>query len=118
MWMFTKHGFYSVVRNTKPGESGLLVRGREVGHLNALCDRLDWSRDRVLETPANDYRFRVLVTDDEWARAAAVLASEIDYGNFKGVCGERAYDGALDSAYVKTLGKVWKTMHDYQQANA
>lgn len=114
MWLFTKHGFYSVVANTKPGESGLLVRGREVGHLNALCDRMDWERSRVLETPANDYRYRVMVTNKEWAKAASKLAGEIDYGNFKGECGARKYDGELDAAYVKTLGKVWQTMFEYQ----
>jgi hypothetical protein len=65
----------------------------------------------------NDYRYRVMVSSKEWAKAAAALAGEIDYGNFKGECGERAYGGELDSAYVKTLGKVWQTMHDYQQAN-
>ena len=117
MWLFTKHGFYSVVANTKPGESGLLVRAREVGHLNALCDRLGWPRSRVLETPANDYRFRVMVSEKEWAKAAASLTGDIDYGNFKGECGERAREGDLDSAYVKTLGKVWQAMFEYQQAN-
>ena len=45
------------------------------------------------------------------------LAGEIDYGNFKGECGARKYDGELDAAYVKTLGKVWQTMFEYQAAN-
>lgn len=117
MWLFTKSGFFSVVVDPEKPD-GLVIRGRMDGHLHHLCDDMGWPRSRVVATPARDYRFRIPVTLMEWRDCASMLTAEASgTDNFKAACSREASIGNLDSAYVKTLGKVWQTMHGYQQAN-
>ena len=86
MWLVTTRGFYSVVENHDDPE-GLLVRARVREDLESLADLIPGLG--VEETPERDYRFRAAVTRDAWATAAAELAREIDYPNFKNAVAER-----------------------------
>jgi hypothetical protein len=81
MWLFTKHGFYSVVQK----EGVMHVRARKREHLETL--RREYGvKPKVREWKQADYKFRVLLEPAEWERLAACLLRDIDYDNFKTAC--------------------------------
>jgi hypothetical protein len=88
MWIVTKQGFLSVVRNldSKGPSSALLVRGRvreDLQHLANFAARRG-ERPAVTNTPDADYVFRLATSR---AILSAYLDEEVDgltYPNFKG----------------------------------
>ena len=127
MWMFTRHGFVSVVRAGKgpadpetgrggwaSGELGddLMVRARRREHLEAIFAGKDVT---ILETFMRDYRFRVIIAPIAWATIAARLALEIDYGNFKS---EAARVNGYEDGYVDALHDVWRSHAGFQDGGS
>ena len=119
MWLFTRHGFFSVVCGRADGGKGraldtetMMIRGRRRAELEALvaaCPELAGAE--VVEDRAADYRYRLIVGRDAWLAAAARLAGEVDYGNFKS---EAARHTGGD--YAHALHDVWQVMYDHQRA--
>jgi len=80
VWLITAQGFYSVVAD-RDDPNRVLIRARAERDLQALGRQIP---DLVvLETPGGDYAWRAYVSREDWERAAAELASEVDYPNFK-----------------------------------
>lgn len=95
MWLMTRHGFYSIVQK----DDGIHIRARERGDLQRLYDecilkfnaemrRINGNNSllkaSILETPDNDYRFRIIVDRDVLHLVMDWLARTCDYPNFKG----------------------------------
>ena len=95
MWLFCKSGFFSAVEHwEKPGT--IHLRARFAGDLERLCARHGIDPAGIQETPAGDYRFRMDLGREVWARVVAKEAMDIDYTNFKAA----VHDGtARDWAY-------------------
>jgi hypothetical protein len=113
MWLFCKQGFFSVVRHShRPGH--LLVRarlGEDIDRLAALLSEQTGRPFTPLVTPDADYRYRLEVPRDDFARAMVRLVEDLDYPNFKlAVHG----DPARDRAY----GRVWSIMGELQEGEA
>lgn len=119
MWIFTKYGFYSAVCARKDegfgnvDENTIMVRARSKKHIDSLKKKFTELDGSVLETPHNDYRYRIFVPKDTWSRVFAKLALDTDYDNFKDKVKE--YSG--EYPYLNSLGKVWNVMYDYQTRN-
>lgn len=110
MWLMTDRGFYSVV-DKGDREGYLCVRSRVLQDLYNLfeLDSMKGYLDDVIETSDSDYRFRVYVTGEDWIAAAADLAGEIDYSNFKSrVSGMQGDDRA------RIYMKVWTALAGLQ----
>lgn len=101
MWIFTKKGFYSVVRDRGNPEF-LCVRARVAGDIEALLPR-----SRVQENRITDYRFRARVPSPWLKEAMEEEIDWIDYGNFK--------DSVRDPRRLRTYGAVWTEMADMQE---
>src|SRR5581483_2773487 len=87
MWLFTTQGFYSVVEDRADSDR-LLIRARAQEDLEALKQQIPDLQ--IQETrQGHEYRWRALVTRDQWVEAVAQLAGEIDYDNFKDTVAER-----------------------------
>lgn len=123
MWLFTKYGFFSVVC-ARQGDGGrrqpvdphrIMIRARLRRHLEVLQSRLPDSLGgaEIVETPTTDYAFRLFVSKEDWTKAAAQLASEVDYDNFKSAVARSGDDG--DGRYSESLHDVWETMHRLQK---
>ncbi len=121
MWLFTKHGFYSVVCARK-GDGGygqpideerLMVRARLRQHLEALKLRFPalLGQVEILAFPGSDYAFRFFVPKTAWGTVAAELTDEIAYDNFKS---EVARASAGDD-YEAALHDVWSVMNRLQK---
>jgi hypothetical protein len=83
MWLFTQHGFFSVVRDVEIN-TRYAIRARSRADLVAL--RLAYLRDThsIVATPARDYPWRIYVSKKEWVDLATKAAKDVDYTNFKG----------------------------------
>lgn len=113
MWLFTQHGFFSVVRNSDD-TSKLFVRARLFGDLQALCASVpDLLRDaEILHWPARDYAYRIIISEGVWLALAMRLAGEVDYTNFKNA----AHDARPESYdYHALLSRVWGVGADAQR---
>ncbi len=79
MWLATRHGFYSIVRKS-PGIYHIRARVRaDLENLQRVCDL----SQKIERWPQADYRFRIIVGDDNIGRVFAALCVDLDYSNFK-----------------------------------
>lgn len=100
MWLFTVHGFYSVVSHDV---GHVLVRSRCRTHLQNLIDRYGpeepdcWA---IVVWPNTDCQYRMIVPQAQWADVVAQMVHAIDYTNFKAKVGHAGVYGRL-------LHEVW-----------
>jgi len=116
MWLFTRHGFYSVTRSINEPDK-LQIRARAKGDLERLAGFMV-TRDqpvaqgtakdlqKIIETPDADYRWRVIVTPDTWQIIAVELMADIVYHNFK----NEIRDNQRHNDYTR----VWGIMNSVQ----
>jgi hypothetical protein len=122
MWLFTKHGFFSVVcARQGDGKQGqpidttcLMVRARVREHLEALKklwpDHLGLCGIRTFA--GSDYAFRIFVDKHAWSRVLSELALETDYDNFKSEVAH--YQARAGGRYERSLHEVWSVMRRLQ----
>lgn len=97
MWLMTRHGFYSIVQK----DDGIHIRVREREDLERLLAALKARNTvdagdgyqviidvgatcpRIFETPANDYRWRIIVERHTLGYLMALLGESVTYPNFK-----------------------------------
>jgi len=111
MWLFTRHGFYSVVQD-KANDRHVQVRARIKDDLEGLTrfvhKAMGAELSAIISTPNADYSYRIVVEKVLWVKIAATLASDIDYTNFKDeIHGEEDRD--------VTYLKVWSAMNELQR---
>jgi hypothetical protein len=102
MWIFTKHGFYSVVEDRDNADL-LLVRARVEGDIEK------YFRDAVVYyTPEHDYAYRAHVSRREVAAVMAQTVLGVDYPNFK--------SGIADHRRGGFYVQIWNILWDMQRA--
>jgi len=115
MWVFTTHGFYSVVC-TSDDHSVVLIRARDSGSLEKLIDFLNegavadrcYTNENIIVTPYRDYPYRIAALRTDWVQYLERYAyEEMTYPNFKSACGK----AGMDVAQLRALGDVWQTMY-------
>jgi hypothetical protein len=79
MWIFTRYGFFSIACASKPDGSPdaqtVMVRARRSEHLGRLQGRFPALADAsILTMPDRDYRYRIVVAKDTWAKVISELA--------------------------------------------
>jgi len=122
MWLYTIHGFYSVVAvrpNPEgnaaqvPGGNLIMVRARKRQHLMNLQNRFPGllAPYRISETPTNDYKCRMVLPGALWIEIAKELAAEITYPNFKEIV---KASPETDPSYGTVLHDVWEVMFWWQ----
>ena len=94
----------------KPGDGNayITVRARSERDIRNLADLIDAEPQR---SDQSDYRWRIRCRKEEWARAVATMAREIDYENFKSRIGRDDPDRA------HLLGEVWSVLYELQQSD-
>ncbi len=102
MWIFTKHGFLSIVQH-RDDSGTLLVRSRTLEPLETL-----WPDFEVKEIPWADYGYRIFVPREDVSEVIMGLFDWLDYHNFKSACTD-------DDDYQIALASVWRTMYGYQE---
>ena len=102
MWLLTPRGFFSVVAHADE-PSCVLVRARAREDLESLHDVA--GPFAISETPSRDYRFRAVVDREAWSVALVLMASDIDYPNFKNAVAARQ-----GPKRARLYGEVWATL--------
>jgi hypothetical protein len=109
MWIFSRHGFFSVVvardDQGKANPKRLNVRARSLDQLKALIARFP---DLLVDCPSvcttqSDYPHRIIVTKGLWRKVVDQLTAEIEYDNFKN---EVARSGR-SASYLNALHRIW-----------
>jgi len=103
MWVFTKHGFVSIVKSENSPQF-LLVRSRFEGHIEALFPTV-----HVSEVYAADYPYRALVQKPLVTQKLQELVASIDYGNFNDAVKESHYHDACRE--VSSILKMYEDRH-------
>lgn len=101
MWIFCKHGFFSVVEH-RDDRRFLHVRARFRGDLERFFAARGILTE-ITETPDADYRFRATVWREWWESAIVAETRDIDYVNFKA-----AAEGTPE--WHNTLFDVWTAL--------
>lgn len=107
MWLFTKCGFYSIV---KKREDEFHIRARARKDLEAL-NELASGKHTIYCSRNADYRWRIVVCRNEARRLIGLLADGIDYSNFKG----KIADTIDQRDKLPALHEIWGIMRDYQE---
>lgn len=96
MWIYLNDSFLSVVADQNDAEE-LLVRGRKAGDIEAV-----FPEAAVIETPANDYRFRASVRREVVAAQIAKRLLAIGYPNFKASVPDQARHDCYSAVWLAT----------------
>ena len=109
MWIFSRDGFFSVAATKfcKPDEVAVRARKRE--HLESLMERHGLKAD-ILVFPEADYRYRIHITREQWAKALQEEAMCLDYNSFKDAM---AAAGA-SADYLRAMFSTYATIHKIQ----
>ena len=115
MWLFTRFGFYSIVRK----DDGIHVRGRVRKDLENLKqaakldgDILDWRRPKPGGAKA-DYPYRIILTDNaDLRKVMRLLADTLDYDNFKGKIEGDPGQQERGTAYFEVWDLMQRTFRD------
>lgn len=99
MWLFTKHGTYSVVQHLRRPDT-YLIRSRRRQDLVALCEAT------IVETPLADYPYRVFVSTQTLQQILRRLADQLDYPNFKNAV------AAVEPARARWYSKIWELYYN------
>lgn len=114
MWLFTKTGFYSVVKHDTIADT-LLVRSRVRADLDRLADRLGTDPGDIREVPPpGDYRWQMPVAKTSLADVIADEVENIDYTTSVKTAidlGEQDRHNALMRVWVAMM--TLQTGHDW-----
>lgn len=112
MWLFTKHGFYSIVRH-RDHANRFILRGRTVEDVETIRTILtsnNWiDVDEVDTITGTDYLARITINANQLQWLFSYFARSLDYPNFKNA----AHDGTTRDA---TYMQVWSTMRRWQDS--
>ena len=90
MWIFTQHGYLSIVQHFDPKpRAELLVRARCRRHLATCLQQVVSMAEAdamIQHTPEGDYPWRTVTSRELVQRLAAGAVEALDYPNFKGRC--------------------------------
>lgn len=110
MWLMTTVGFFSVVEKPWDRDAGTLtVRSRVRADLDTLRSKYLPELGETQEDPQADYRYRAQVPRDAFSQAAARLAADIDYDNFKNEVARQQ-----GKARASLYGEVWHVLNRLQ----
>ncbi|GFK94679.1 hypothetical protein NNJEOMEG_02526 [Fundidesulfovibrio magnetotacticus] len=109
MWIFTRDGFFSIAatRFCQPGE--VAVRARKIEHLERMMARHDVTAD-ILTFSESDYRYRIQIPRETFARILAEEALSLDYNSFKDAMAE----SEASADYLRVMFATWAAVHKMQ----
>lgn len=108
MWLFTVHGFYSIVQKEADKWH---VRARSKRDLENL-KKLAGCRVKIEQSwPGSDYPWRMIVNGTTKLRIMQALGSDIKYTNFKSEVGRRPDQAGKLPAYHE----IWAIMAAHQR---
>lgn len=114
MWLFTKHGFYSVTKAEYTKKKNLYqIRARTDVDLINLKNEVTCLRAKKVHCfEGADYRYRIFVFPSELAQVFDRLQDTLDYSNFK----NKVHATPNQADKYSFYSKVWGVMFGYQRS--
>ena len=112
MWIFTRDGFFSVVKDSDCAEDELMIRGRNRGDIERLLGKAGDAESEIIELPEADYRYRTRLPTEKWVWYVAHEAAGIDYTTVKETL--IGSDDDRSEAYYT----CWAALHRFQKASS
>lgn len=110
MWLFTKYGFYSVVKKKYADQvKPFQIRARKLDDLLNLKLHVNLTEE-VIETKHADYHYRLVIDEEELNAIIKFTVDNIDYDNFKNEVGRQ--ENQRDK--LVSYHKIWDVMYGYQ----
>lgn len=106
MWLFTKQGFFSIVKPEYLDNDSVMIRARCAKDLKRLRKIMP-NMGETKQTPKADYPYRAFIKVEDFAVGLARVALDVDYGNFKNKVAE-----TLGREREQQLHEVWSAMQD------
>jgi hypothetical protein len=110
MWVFSQHGFYSIVQHSNKKDM-YIIRGRwfsDMENLKAVAG----IKTLIIFDANTDYPYRMFVCSEELALVSKALFSTIDYPNFKNRI--KSLDDQTFKSYTYT--KIWSLLENLRRA--
>lgn len=89
MWLFTKHGYYAIVRDYN-NENIYWLRARLESDLENVLKLVDIKDQKIIFKDYADYKFRLKLTKKEFVAFMVEMADNLDYSNFKNMMDDNA----------------------------
>jgi len=107
MWIFSKYGFFSIVKGN--GES-IQVRARKRKDLVNLLIASNLFKHPIRDDLGTDYAYRVFVSKEQLADVMLALGDSLDYRNFKNMI----HNTPDQVDKLPILHHLWADMFHYQ----
>jgi hypothetical protein len=89
MWIFTKHGYYAIVKDYDDKDI-YWIRTRIKADLENIIKALKFKNPEIIHKDYADYKFRLKITKKEFNELMLFFADELDYSNFKNMMDDNA----------------------------
>lgn len=110
MWLFTKYGFYSIVKDYKDPKL-YKCRARSKKDLLNLIANFKYLKDYSIQCDKKaDYHYRIFISQNHFSMLMLSISNTIDYSNFKGHISRNK--DQVDK--VDHYSEVWQIMYTYQ----
>ena len=109
MWLFSRDGFYSAVKDKYCNDGELMIRARIKVDLERLLEKIE-SDDEILTFGHADYRYRVKIKAYQWIKYVAKEAADIDYDDVKDTI--TWHEPNRSMAYYD----CWQALYRFQQS--
>jgi len=111
MWIFTKHGYYSIVHDKYCKENEVMIRSRCKDDLIKFMDAVSIT-GKIIEIGHADYAYRLPVKRDILSNYLSNYAlKDLTYPNFKNTIPKD--ERARHDAYFK----CWSALHQFQNSD-
>jgi len=82
MWIFTKHGYFAIVRDYND-ENIYWLRARLKSDLENIVALMEIENNDIIHKDYADYKFRLKLSKKEYQEFMTIIADQLDYSNFK-----------------------------------
>lgn len=89
MWIFTKHGYYAIVRDYED-EDVYWLRARLSSDLENVNKLIKLKHPEIIHKEMADYKFRLKLSKKEFIKFMTTIADQLDYSNFKNMMDDNA----------------------------
>lgn len=121
MWVCTSFGILMPglrpPHTVEPGDTKVLqVRARRKKDLEILRDKyMGDTLGEIFSLPHTDYEWRAYSTLEDWGKALAQIAMDIDYVKFKETAETKFHDKDLHDAYMSMWGTIFSKLGSWKR---
>lgn len=112
MWIFTKYGYFSIVKDQRNSEH-YQIRSRTLNDIKNVVKLLELTDKYIITTSNADYLYRIVIDKSDYKSFMDQITESVNYTNFKDMT-----HNTLDQIdKSELLLEIWCIMKEYQENN-